>query len=493
MPSQETSLFERLSQAENPYDLKDWEGRDGYYVAACRISAEDVPGLIDMARKWSDPNWLDEVDDSQLVLINEAELLPVTAWRSLADLKADAAVEPLVDVLCASEDEFDDWLSEELPHVFGKIGPSAMDPLMRVAADGGKPDHVRSVAVRGLGRVAHYHPDTRDRIVAGLTELMTAAADGQLEFNNALLVELVELQAVEGAEAIERAFAGNLLDVAMIGTWEVVRRTLGVEGLGLTMPENPHNSIERLRRRMGLGIFSDRPLFTSDGIDDDAAQKYFEQADVVFSRSSEAQKVVERHGDLGWFRMFLEFGVNRGETVDEMTLGSVSEFVLDYMPRKVSTEADSAASIVFELEMFWQYLDRVYSLPQAKPIVEWLQSEGLVAQLKQELSDPSNFGIAKSFFMAGTKAGYDMTSQEGLAEFASVYNQSLASARASAPPPATLRNTAPIVRSQRVGRNDPCPCGSGKKHKKCCGSVSKRKLSHEKGGGSDAFAGEALE
>jgi preprotein translocase subunit SecA len=25
------------------------------------------------------------------------------------------------------------------------------------------------------------------------------------------------------------------------------------------------------------------------------------------------------------------------------------------------------------------------------------------------------------------------------------------------------------VKSTRVGRNDPCPCGSGKKHKKCCG------------------------
>jgi preprotein translocase subunit SecA len=23
---------------------------------------------------------------------------------------------------------------------------------------------------------------------------------------------------------------------------------------------------------------------------------------------------------------------------------------------------------------------------------------------------------------------------------------------------------------ERIGRNDPCPCGSGKKHKKCCGS-----------------------
>ena len=25
------------------------------------------------------------------------------------------------------------------------------------------------------------------------------------------------------------------------------------------------------------------------------------------------------------------------------------------------------------------------------------------------------------------------------------------------------------TKSQKVGRNDPCPCGSGKKYKKCCG------------------------
>ncbi len=28
----------------------------------------------------------------------------------------------------------------------------------------------------------------------------------------------------------------------------------------------------------------------------------------------------------------------------------------------------------------------------------------------------------------------------------------------------------PVVKESRVGRNDPCPCGSGKKYKKCCGS-----------------------
>ncbi len=30
--------------------------------------------------------------------------------------------------------------------------------------------------------------------------------------------------------------------------------------------------------------------------------------------------------------------------------------------------------------------------------------------------------------------------------------------------------TSPIRVSSKVGRNDPCPCGSGRKHKKCCGT-----------------------
>jgi len=27
----------------------------------------------------------------------------------------------------------------------------------------------------------------------------------------------------------------------------------------------------------------------------------------------------------------------------------------------------------------------------------------------------------------------------------------------------------PVVKGEKIGRNDPCPCGSGKKYKKCCG------------------------
>ena len=33
----------------------------------------------------------------------------------------------------------------------------------------------------------------------------------------------------------------------------------------------------------------------------------------------------------------------------------------------------------------------------------------------------------------------------------------------------TLRGRRAIGRARRVGRNDACPCGSGRKYKRCCG------------------------
>ena len=32
-------------------------------------------------------------------------------------------------------------------------------------------------------------------------------------------------------------------------------------------------------------------------------------------------------------------------------------------------------------------------------------------------------------------------------------------------------NARPVQTGQKVGRNDPCPCGSGKKYKKCHGAA----------------------
>ncbi len=48
-------------------------------------------------------------------------------------------------------------------------------------------------------------------------------------------------------------------------------------------------------------------------------------------------------------------------------------------------------------------------------------------------------------------------------EVAKITGEGFADGKAEKKKPVTVRNTA------KIGRNDPCPCGSGKKYKKCCG------------------------
>lgn len=52
---------------------------------------------------------------------------------------------------------------------------------------------------------------------------------------------------------------------------------------------------------------------------------------------------------------------------------------------------------------------------------------------------------------------------ESLADDVMALHQRWAEARNLPPPPRTTR-------ADRVGRNDPCPCGSGEKYKRCCAS-----------------------
>ena len=40
----------------------------------------------------------------------------------------------------------------------------------------------------------------------------------------------------------------------------------------------------------------------------------------------------------------------------------------------------------------------------------------------------------------------------------------------SIPPGYAVAEKGNVIRTEKVGRNDPCPCGSGKKYKKCCGA-----------------------
>lgn len=472
----ETPLIERLLKVKSPRDCLDW--KDGYYVASCQVSHDDVPALLEIAAKWSESEWMPETNDDT-VSQEVCELLPVTAWRALGDLQATDTVQPLLEML-EKIDGFDDWSHDELPELFGKFGEPAIEPLRTAAQNADKPPHVRTLAVTGLRYVAELHPSLRGRIVGLLTELMSNARDGQLSFNTALMAELLDLKAVEAAEAIERAFARNLVDVCWAGPWETVREELGVPGLGLPMPEDPCNSLTEWRASLASGELGKRLGLSSDDLDDDSGAAYRDHILATFEESSEAREFADRHGQLQWAASLLYFGeFQHGINPQELTLEDVREYILDYMPRKVTTEPKNAAKIINELLLFWQFMARSEQHPAANGIVAWLQEPGMVKRLQKDLADTSKFGMAKSFFHQGLQAGYDMATPEGINAFREEFNNQLELNRQLALPvlPELLEpefsqlQLKPFTSSKRIGRNDPCTCGSGKKYKKCCGRM----------------------
>jgi uncharacterized protein len=88
-----------------------------------------------------------------------------------------------------------------------------------------------------------------------------------------------------------------------------------------------------------------------------------------------------------------------------------------------------------------------------------------------------NAGLVTPFLRLGDETGFEITRKEGNAQhWVDAVAPSLAAIHAywlerrSRQP--AVASSAPLRReTPKVGRNDPCPCGSGQKYKKCCGQA----------------------
>ena len=92
--------------------------------------------------------------------------------------------------------------------------------------------------------------------------------------------------------------------------------------------------------------------------------------------------------------------------------------------------------------------------------------DSLPAMLKGKLKDPE---VKKRFLDIAKrmeKDGVDFKSIRQMKKWMKNHEAELrAEGGANVPKVETVVHEGP-----RVGRNDPCPCGSGKKYKKCCGA-----------------------
>ena len=156
------------------------------------------------------------------------------------------------------------------------------------------------------------------------------------------------------------------------------------------------------------------------------ASQYQEQLLQLFEQSPEGQALRDEGIEAGWASMLIDFGMNYlSVTPPQMAPHHLREILFELFPRKVSAAATEVPDIIRELQAFWQFLQREFHLENATACLSMLD-EKAVRKLKSEMSNPANFGIAKSFVMMGMERGFDLSSEEGINEWMANYNAEIA-------------------------------------------------------------------
>ena len=151
---------------------------------------------------------------------------PMHAWRALGQLGLEDAVAPLLDFLRTSEN--DDVVSQELPVVFGMIGPSAVPHIAAFLSDRSHPTTPVATAMASLRQIVARHPECRDDCVGTLARVLEPHAASDTSTNGFAVWTLIDLAAVEAIDAIRDAFQRQAVDLSLVGDVEDVEIALGL-------------------------------------------------------------------------------------------------------------------------------------------------------------------------------------------------------------------------------------------------------------------------
>jgi hypothetical protein len=192
-----------------------------------------------------------------------------------------------------------------------------------------------------------------------------------------------------------------------------------------------------------------------------------------FMESEEAKKMAgDLFEDAGFIVcQVLEYAWSHaGAAPEELNAVVLNQVLLEVFPRKITADRELFEKVA----------------PVTASLLEWMESEGILAgttglvetvhswaeAIVAEGMNPRNWGMGKSLMMQAKADGVDTANQEAVQRYIAQYNRRLyqkdlprSESNDFAPPIPIVEN------SPRIGRNAPCPCGSGRKYKKCCGRV----------------------
>ena len=153
---------------------------------------------------------------------------PVHAWRTLAQLQAEDAIEPLLALFDFDEDFDDDWAISELPTIYGMIGQKAVPALAGYLANASAESLSLYSVVDCIKEIGKTHPDAKLECAQALSTQLEQFHHNPTDLNGFLISGLVGLRAIDHLPLIQEAFDNGRVDLSIAGDIEDVEIDLGL-------------------------------------------------------------------------------------------------------------------------------------------------------------------------------------------------------------------------------------------------------------------------
>jgi hypothetical protein len=431
------------------------------------------------------PLWeqLREVYDQFMQAPYEAasyECYYVPAIFALAAPRLDAATRGaigrfLVDELVTAADEDDDGLIEVLEAAAGSMGPAVLQPVLEVIGQW-RAYHDAWFHLWSLAQLAAGCPDEalRERVAKQCTRVLEDAERGRFTSTEAFGAAwpLVKMRRTDAIPLLRR-----VQERAPFPDLQGALDVLEGKAQDDTAPEMWEEPVQawlqprwqRLREWYEKGD-------EEDG--EDSGESPGELIEEFMESPAAKALPLPLHVDaaviVDWLLHYArDYRDASPRDLDEDVL---EEVLLDLFPRKISAELETFEHVAPVLETFLRWLGSQGVLADGERLARVVGQWG--RRIVANASDPANWGMAKGFVMQARSEGVNVEDPEELRRYMAVYNERIAGRRlwdgaeddrgADDEPAAELPWPETIHVAPQVGRNDPCPCGSGKKFKKCC-------------------------
>ena len=392
--------------------------------------------------------------------------VPLHAWRALGQLGSAASVKPLLTLFDWLVE--DDWALQELPIVMGMIGETAVEPLA-VFMNGIQHDEFsRVMAADGLKEIAERHPECRECVVEALTAYLRSCDKRAATMNGLVVCCLIDLAATESIETIRELYNSGSVDITCAGDLEEVEIELGLRDERST-PKPDYAASYEVKQALSPGASDSDTKTLFDEIDDyleqygsDDAILNVSELDGFFTALLSAPEMIKPSE---WIPAIWGGESHTPEWPDLQQANKFISAVMVFYNQTAQSLSDDTFQALFyekELEGKTYYVVDEWCTGFLQGMEMWEPLSAADSHMVESALEPIQ--------LFGTEQGWEKLKTMDMDEVESMQQAVEKSARQLyryfRPPMGG--QSVPIKAEPKVGRNDPCPCGSGKKFKKCC-------------------------